>query len=207
MTHNNNNKRTEKYIAQAILILKQEGLRLSLEEMATKMGITKKTLYNHFSSKDELLTACIQSISKDFQEVLSSLDDKNHAAISNLQRCFSQLDRLFVMLSPIFFSDLMRNNPNQAILEHIMGSQYFKQKIQSNLQQGIEEGVYRSDLDLPFVCEYISYSIFGFYINAAINHKPVITDNYFAEILTYHLRALTTEKGKQSINLNYDSYK
>ena len=59
--------RKKQYIGKAIEILKQEGFRLSLDEMATKMGITKKTLYNNFSSKDELLKECVQAISEDFK--------------------------------------------------------------------------------------------------------------------------------------------
>jgi len=47
--------RKKDYINKAISVFKQAGLRLSLEEVAGKMGITKKTIYNHFSSKDELL--------------------------------------------------------------------------------------------------------------------------------------------------------
>ena len=54
--------RKKQYIGKAIEILKQEGFRLSLDEMATKMGITKKTLYNNFSSKDELLNPSLTPI-------------------------------------------------------------------------------------------------------------------------------------------------
>lgn len=57
----NTNSRKDKYVAKAISILKQEGFRLSLDEMATKMGITKKTLYNNFSSKEEPRSACTLS--------------------------------------------------------------------------------------------------------------------------------------------------
>ena len=46
--------RKDKYVSKAIDILKQEGFLLSLDEMAARMGVTKKTLYNNFSSKEEL---------------------------------------------------------------------------------------------------------------------------------------------------------
>ena len=172
----NTNSRKDKYVAIAISILKQEGFRLSLDEMATKMGITKKTLYNNFSSKEELLKECVHAISGDFQRVLSILDDEDVSAIESLTKCFAQLDELFVTLNPVFFSDLMRSNPDQAMLEHVMGSSYFSEKMTANLQRGVQ----------------MSYSIFGFYIQAVIRSKPLPSGSYFASILQYHLRAIVS---------------
>ena len=84
----NTNSRKDKYVAKAISILKQEGFRLSLDEMASKMGITKKTLYNNFSSKEELLKECVHAISGDFQRVLSILDDEEVSATESLTKYF-----------------------------------------------------------------------------------------------------------------------
>ena len=191
------NNRKNNYINKAISVLKQDGLRLSLEEIAGKMGITKKTVYNHFSSKDELLKECIQSISSDFREAMSGLDDRNHSAIENMRNVFSRIDHLFMVLSPVFFYDLMRLNPNQAMSEHLVGSGLLQQKMEANLRQGISDGIYREDLDLGFIGRYMSYSIFGFYINNLINSHPFISRSYFEDIVEYNLRALVSEKGKQ----------
>lgn len=185
--------RKKQYIGKAIEILKQEGFRLSLDEMATKMGITKKTLYNNFSSKDELLKECVQAISEDFKTTLKDLDNPDISAKESVIRCFNQLDNLFTELNPIFFSDLMQSNPNQAMLGHIMGSNLFREKMANNLQQGIQEGVYRPDIDISFVCEYMAYSIFGFYIHSVTSSRLPYSEEYFANIIKYYLRALLKE--------------
>lgn len=185
--------RKKQYIGKAIEILKQEGFRLSLDEMATKMGITKKTLYNNFSSKDELLKECVQAISEDFKATLKDLDNPDISAEESVIRCFNQLDDLFTELNPIFFSDLMQSNPNQAMLGHIMGSNLFREKMANNLQQGIQEGVYRPDIDISFVCEYMAYSIFGFYIHSVTSSRLPYSEEYFANIIKYYLRALLKE--------------
>ena len=114
------------------------------------------------------------------------------------------MDELFVTLNPVFFSDLMRSNPDQATLEHLMGSRYFEEKMTANLQRGVQAGFYRADLDIPFVCKYISYSIFGFYIQAVIRNQPLPTGSYFASILQYHLRAIVSAEGNHFIQYNHD---
>jgi AcrR family transcriptional regulator len=189
--------RKKKYTVRAISVFKQDGLRLALEEVAGKMGITKKTLYNHFSSKDELLRECILSISSDMQKAITELDDTAHTAIENLRISFFNLNLFFTELSPVFFYDIMRLNPNQATTEHFTGSELFQKKMEANLRQGMNEGNYRKDLDVEFISRYISYSVFGFYINSVINHNPHIPESYFEDITEYNLRAIVSEKGKQ----------
>ncbi len=189
--------RKKKYTVRAISVFKQDGLRLALEEVAGKMGITKKTLYNHFSSKDELLKECILSISSDMQKAITGLDDTARTAIENLRISFFNLNLFFTELSPVFFYDIMRLNPNQATAEHFTGSELFRKKMEANLRQGINESNYRKDLDVEFISRYISYSVFGFYINSVINRNPHIPESYFEDITEYNLRAIVSEKGKQ----------
>lgn len=190
-------KHQRKYIDKAISVFKQNGLRLSLEEVATKMGVTKKTIYNHFATKEELLQACIQSISYDFQQAFGSLDEPGDSAIENLRNGFSRIDRFFTELSPLFFHDIMRLNLSLAMSEHLIGSGLFREKLEANLKLGIQEGVYRPELNTLFTSQYLSYSIFGFYINNIINNPSVISENYFDEVATLYLNAFVSEKGKQ----------
>ncbi|MDD2287089.1 MAG: TetR/AcrR family transcriptional regulator [Paludibacter sp.] len=191
------NKFKRKYTGKAISVFKQYGLRLSLEEVASKMGITKKTLYNHFASKDELLKDCIQSISVDFQEAISGLDDRTNSAIENLRIGFVRITDYFTELSPVFFFDIMHLDPNQAMSEHLIGSKLFQHKIEANLKQGIDEGFYRGDLDTDFISRQLAYSIFGFYINNIINNNIMLSQSYFNDIIEFNLRALVSEKGME----------
>ena len=195
MMSTDNRKRI--YISKAITVFKQEGLRLSLEEVAGKMGITKKTLYNHFISKEELMKACILSISADMQEAMRGLDDSAFSAIENLRMSFIKLNHFFNALSPIFFYDIMRMNPNEATAEHLIGSGLFQTKMMGNLNQGIREEIYRQDIDVEFFSSYISYSVFGFYINSMIKNNLHIPKSYFVDVTEYNLQAIVSEKGRQ----------
>lgn len=191
------NSRKKKYTVRAITVFKQHGFRLSLDEVAEKMGITKKTLYNHFSSRDELFRACILSISLDMQEAISSLDNQNHSAIINFRIAFLKLSLFFEKLSPPFFYDIMKLNPGQASTQHIIGSGYFQEKIKTNLEQGLREEVYRQNINVELISRYVSYSVFGFYINSIIKNDLHIPNSYFEDIAEYNLRAIVSEKGYQ----------
>lgn len=191
------NSRRKKYVNKAIGVFKQQGLRLSLEEVALYMGITKKTIYNNFSSRDDLLKECILSISNDFRQALSMLDKPEDNAVINYRNSFKNISQLFTALSPIFFFDIMKLNPNLAWSEHLLGRGYFHEKTRANLEQGIKQGVYRADLDVELLSDYMGYSIFGFYINGLVNNRSFNSKMYFENIAEYNLRSIVTDKGKQ----------
>jgi len=60
----------DKYLSAIIPLLKEEGLGMSMEAVAQKIGVTKKTLYNRFSSKNQMIEDCLQLISCQFHESL-----------------------------------------------------------------------------------------------------------------------------------------
>lgn len=189
----------QKYITKALSVFKREGLRLSLDDVADKMGITKKTLYNHFNSKDELFYECVQSLIADLLASMEVMIDPQLNAILAMRRGFDELTEFFTALSPIFFFDMKKMYPELASTEHAIGFGAFREKIIQNLNKGIKEQNYREDVDVQLISEFFIFSVFGFFISNVINNNDYTSKTYFKTVLNYHLRALVSEKGKELI--------
>ena len=110
--------RSNKYINKALQIFKQEGLRLSLDDLAEKMAISKKTIYNHFSSKEELHSACMRSMFINLNQKMNVLVDDSKSAIEGLRDGFKELKYIFFELSPLFIHDLRRLYPDMIYSSH-----------------------------------------------------------------------------------------
>ncbi len=185
-----------KYIQKAIQIFKHEGLKLSLDELAVKMSISKKTLYNHFSSKEELHTACMRSMFAELNQKMDVLTDPAKNAIECLRLGFKGLGGVLIRLSPLFIHDMQRLYPDMIYSSHASDIDFFNKRIMANIQKGITEGVYSQTLNIPFISQYISHSVFGFYFHSVINNNEFSTANYFETVLEYHLKGLVSEKGQ-----------
>lgn len=192
-------KNRQKYVDKAIVVFKKEGLRLTLDEVADKMGITKKTLYNHFSSKDELLHECITCLIVELKTSMAVMTDENLDALTAMRKGFEALSVFFYALSPIFFYDMKKLYPDMASTEHTAGFGVFRQRVVENLQKGIKEQTYRSDLNVELVSQYFTFSIFGFFISKVVISTEYSAKDYFKTMLDYNLRALVSEKGKEFI--------
>lgn len=104
----------DKYLSDIIRILKEEGLGLSMDTIAQKIGITKKTLYNRFSSKDQLIEDCLVQISDEFKESLSCMDDDSIPVEKRFEMGVSTLRQYFKEMSPALMRDLMKDYPQKA---------------------------------------------------------------------------------------------
>lgn len=72
-----NDKRTEEIIAATLELAAENGLKsVSMNMIADKIGIKKPSLYNHFSSKQELVQACYEFLREKAKQAtaISSID-------------------------------------------------------------------------------------------------------------------------------------
>ena len=197
----NSGKRQKKYTDKAMEVFKRDGLRMSLDELSGKMGVTKKTLYNHFESKEILLCQCVMSMMNDMKEQIGMTMKKADNPVESLINAFVEVDNYFSSLSPIFFYDMRKMYPEYARPEHATGFGFLNQYILEYVNIGVLEGYFRQDLQVQLVSEYISYSSFSYYFNKLIENNSSETKNFFSKIIVFNLRALVSEKGSKVLNI------
>ncbi|HUM89030.1 MAG TPA: TetR/AcrR family transcriptional regulator [Prolixibacteraceae bacterium] len=188
--------KNKKYISKALQIFKQEGLKLSLDELADRMSVSKKTLYNHFNSKEELHTACMQSMFSELNQKVEILTDDSKNAIECMREGFKGLETVLFQLSPLFINDMQRLYPDIVYSSHSSDVDFFKKRIRENIEKGILEGVYTPDIDVAFFSQYISYSVFGFYFHSVVISTDFSSSTYFNTVLEFTLKGLVSEKGR-----------
>ncbi len=188
--------KSKKYIIKALQIFKQEGLKLSLDELADRMSVSKKTLYNHFDSKEDLHTACMRCMFDELNQKISVLTDESMNAIDSLKEGFIGLEKVLLQMSPPFIHDMQRLYPDMVYSSHATDVDFFKQRIMENIEKGIKEGLYNPKLDVSFFSQYISHSVFGFYFHSVLSSTDFSTSDYFKKVLEFTLKGLVSEKGR-----------
>ena len=189
--------RKQKYALRAMEVFKRDGLRMSLDEIAEKMGVTKKTLYNHFSSKEELLGYCMQSFAGDLKESLGVMNSDSSDAITGLVIGVRRMGEIFHTLSPVFFFDLKKLYPEIAGAEHSTGFGSFLESITKNMKKGIKEKLFRPDLNVDLISQYFVYSMVSFFLNRVLVKADYPPAEYFRTVLDYHLNAIVTDNGRE----------
>lgn len=137
-------------IAQAaIQEIMQRGLRFSIRDLTGRLGISTKTLYQHFESKEQIIAFLVEQSVLDMQR--SEREIINNPKLTTQQKLF---EALVTIPSGYAFSDLRAINElkNGYPDQWRMMDDYMNQgwdNIRLLVQTGVEEGVLRPfDIDL-----------------------------------------------------------
>lgn len=125
---------------------------VTVDDIAHKAGISKRTLYESFKSKEELLTTITN---KFINEQRKSYEDIVRAgnAIEELLMLFKHFQDLFDNLHPKIIFEIQKYYPEIWGLLLIHKDNELLDKIRANLSRGIREGIYQSDIDIDLIAK------------------------------------------------------
>jgi TetR/AcrR family transcriptional regulator, cholesterol catabolism regulator len=165
-----------------------------IDDIATELGISKKTIYTCFASKDEIVDF---NINKHIEKHTTDLDDikvlsKN--AIEELILIYRSNYEQHVKMKPIFVSDIKKLYPQCWVKLENFFIERIPNTISENLKRGQEEGNYRIDINIELISFLYFRSIFNLIDYFTIQKKYSIAD-LEKEHLYYHIHAIGTNHG------------
>lgn len=168
---------------------------VTMDDIANEMGISKKTIYQHFANKNDLVEAVTMQM---FETISCGIDQICQPDKNAIEELYEIKDFVLHKLkdekaSPIF--QLQKYFPK--IYKTLHGKEYCKMQdcVVTNLKKGVETGLYRPEIDIEFISK-IYYSCVH-----ALKDKNVFSDESYnfrmmEELyLDYHVRAISTTKG------------
>ena len=145
----------ERIMDTAFGLFRQFGTRsITMDDIAERMGISKKTLYAHFTDKDDMVC---QTIAR-FINIITDecIEDRNRSrdAIEELFLVMEMLDRRLRNMNPVILLDLQKFHAKayQVFLDYQNNS--LTAMIRENIERGISEKLYRPDLDIKILTQY-----------------------------------------------------
>jgi len=192
--------RKDKYAAKTMEVFRQYGLHISIDELADKSGVTKKTLYNHFESKEGLLKFCLQTFVHDLEKKISIMYSEDVNAIEGFKSGICGMGEVFHSLSPVFFDDLRKMFPELSGTQHKAGFGSFLEGMKRNLEKGKKEKLYRQEINVEMISRFFISSVVSFFISSVLTRSEYSARDYFRSVIDYHLHAVVTPKGKRLLD-------
>lgn len=145
----------ERILDTSFDLFRQFGTRsITMDDIAQKMGVSKKTLYAHFADKDELVTSAVTRYMQMIEEECQECKLKATDAIDEMFLVMRMLDAHFLDMSPSIMLDLQKFHIRAYQVFQDYRNNNLQKTIRQNLQRGISEGLYRSDLNIDIMTYY-----------------------------------------------------
>jgi len=139
----------QRIIEEAARMFRTYGIRtVTMDMLANQMSISKRTIYEVFSDKEELLEGVIEWMAEKQQETMTAVLSESDNVVEAIFRMLDLMQEHFNRMSPAFLLDMKRfHNKVMEMQEGREGIPYMNSNAEI-LNRGIEEGVFRNDINV-----------------------------------------------------------
>ena len=195
------NKKEKDLLLKSSELFLLNGIKsLTMNDISSKLGISKKTLYTYVSDKNDLVKKCVQLHLESNQCEMNEACNLSQNAIEELISMSKVAGELMSKMHPSILFDLKKYHADAWGLVREFEDETIFELTKSNLERGIEQGVYRTEMNVSIIATiYVSVVQSIFNSPSSINDKMSISEYYF-EVFNYHIRGIANDKGTNLIN-------
>lgn len=194
----------QRVVEIALAAFHAQGIRpVTMDEIAHGLTMSKRTLYQLFADKEELLIACMEEVDRRHLQLLQKCKKETDSVIDVILSDFELKMQELRSVSPDFVRDL-------AKYPRAMG--YMKERRAENarlavefLRKGVAQGYLRPEINMELLYDFLTST----FENVQASH---ILDRYspaelfFHSVFTY-FRGCTTLKGAAIMDAFMDRYR
>lgn len=189
---------TNNILEKVLELFYKYGIRsVSMDDLAAELGISKKTLYQQFKDKNNLIEHVEEYIHEirfaQFTEIKNKklsavvefieLNKFMHSFISEYSRAYERdMKKYFNEFYKLRY-EIRRKNIIEAIIE--------------NLNNGLKEGIYRADINVKAMANYFLSFVFFMTEYDDILDCGIGSEEYYNEVFNLHMNGILNEKGKK----------
>lgn len=177
------------------LYLKYGIKSITMDDAARELGISKKTLYEHFKDKDELVKQFVEHHMQQMHEEMQKLQTSQVNAIEELLIVSKFITEYLKTISPSVTYDLQKYYPE--IWRNINSLQRDRifQRIRDNMVRGIKEGLYRKDMNIEIIANFYLFRMEMSQTFDLIVESKYTYEELFNTSFNYHIRGIANQKG------------
>ncbi|HVN24922.1 MAG TPA: TetR/AcrR family transcriptional regulator [Syntrophorhabdales bacterium] len=174
------------------------GFRIiTMDDLATDLGMSKKTLYAHFPNKVALLEAVLRDkmhdIDVDLGRIASGDISSFPALLQELSACLRQhLEEI----QPSFLWDIQREQPDMFLLVQKRRLEMIHRYFGKVLEEGRKAGLICKDLPPAFIIELLLAAVESILTPQKMKEMELTPPDGFLAIIRVVLTGIMTEKGR-----------
>jgi AcrR family transcriptional regulator len=126
---------------------------VTMDEIASQLGVSKKTIYHSFSDKNELVDAVIVDMINYNRECCQSDRKRSENAIHEVYLAIEMLQVMFDNMNPSILHDIERNYPATFAKFKEYKYNFLFEKFRENIEWGKKEELYRPEVNTDVVAK------------------------------------------------------
>jgi|SRR6185437_1904712 len=191
----------ERILEKARDLFMRYGIKsITMDEIAGQLGISKKTIYQFFTDKDEMVEAVVNEEMSRNEAGCREFIIRAENAIHEIFIAMEDIQEMLKTMNPQLMYDLEKHHPSayRRIKQHKY--QFMYEMIKQNLERGMKEDIYRTNLNPDFTARYRIESAFMTFNQDAFPWNKYPMNQTCHELALLFLHSICNAKGKKLID-------
>lgn len=188
----------ERILLESELLFKRHGARnVKVDDLAARLGVSKKTIYQYFKDKDTLVYEVTKRMLLQMEVRLDLFRLHSNNAVDELIQVMNYTSDIFKNINPEMLFDLRnhftrawklyRNHMKTCLLAGVV----------KNIERGIQERLYRDDIDPHLVALLRMAQIDAFFNPDIVPQNKVELQKMHEQSMLLFLHGLLSNKGNE----------
>lgn len=176
---------------------------LTMDDIARHLGISKKTLYVSFANKKELVRKVVEYQIQNAQCEVDGACNKGENAIDDLMCIGQKVNERLADAHPSIMFDIQKYYPQAWKILKKHKEEFVFNKMLFNLNAGIEQGLYRDNLNPEVITK-----AFMIMTEAMMSNQLAVPGKFnfqelHRELMRYHIRGIANSKGREYLKQQF----
>ncbi|HYG19998.1 MAG TPA: TetR/AcrR family transcriptional regulator [Ohtaekwangia sp.] len=188
----------EKLLKGAEDLFMRYGVRsVSMDDIARNLGVSKKTIYQHFADKDDVVASVAKAHMQRQREQFDKIAAESKNAVEELVRISFCLKENMRNINPSLLFDMQKYHQRAWSEWLAFKRNFIRENVMRSLKQGMKEGYFRPELDTEIIATMRLEQV-----QMAFDHGVFPRDQYSlpevqAQMFDHFVHGVMTEKGKK----------
>jgi AcrR family transcriptional regulator len=188
----------ERIVEQARQMFLEHGYsKVSTSEIATALGISKKTIYREFETKEDILRAVIILKLKESAKRVDAILAKRLPFPEKLEAVLEVISEQQRRVSPVLLRDVYTSAPDiwKEIVEHKLSR---IKRFEAMISEGMEKGYFRSDIPKEIIVRMHAAAIESLTTPQALGELPCTSEEVFQNVIRVLFEGIVLEGKRKS---------
>jgi AcrR family transcriptional regulator len=194
-------------INQSALMFLEYGTKsVTMDDIAERMHISKKTIYSHFEDKPSLVRSAVFQIFDQVKSQIFKIQDESENSIIAIYEIKKIAVQVLAKKDSSVQYQLQKYYPKIHDELREMELDTLGTSFEKSINKGIEKGLFRASIDPQFITRIYFNGFAGIRNIKLFSPKDYKIDQLIDQYIDYHLRAIVTPKGLSFLK-SYNSNK
>lgn len=173
---------------------------VTMDDVAKHVSISKRTLYEEYTNKEELLRAILDFKLQKVIDTMKSIEAENTNSIEKILIRDKDFEKFSSTNQSVFIRQLLKYYP--AIFDqHILNmNEKISEILFKNIDNGRKEGFYRQNFNESLYIRFFLQIMLSFENSVLFENEQCERSQFCHEGVTFYLYSITTEKGRQVLD-------